>query len=684
MRPFRLYFLATLLLLAAGQSAWATATTKTVTYTLSREKDNNNEYWVLTHSGSTPFDQTTTVDRQPTTGTSATFQLPDGFIFTFNWKGGMVTKVSPSGDFFCTDNPQFNLVWDFTSRYVTKVSVTANDGTVTALDGGGSASTDHVCLEHGPVSYTAAGNAYFAKLVITYTDVPNLNIFTQLGDKIYEIKSKDDLRYLAEFVNNGEDMNTGNRTFRQTQDITFTYTTAWDDPSSEENNYIAIGTAAKDFWGTYDGQGHTISGIRIYRADVSNQGLFGKIYNGTVRGVKLADARITGKLYVGGIVGNMSGSTVEDCAVTDDVCIHAVMDQSNYHGGIVGSSISVSTVQRCLSQATLTIANASGFQYYYYGAIVGSNNKTVNDCIAVDATVPGVTSAGAIIGVDASGSTIQRNYYRACTVAGTSNATGVGVGYYSNNSTLHDVTANQGAQALYRLTLPSGVTLDRTASATLPGTGNATYTTGADIEGTPYAFSGATLSLSYTGGSGAGVAYTVTKTSDGSDVTADVLSGTTLTMPAYDVMVANTLTLTGALSGGFYWATWFSHARYSLPEGATAYTMDAEHHLYRLGDNGRVIPAGVAVVIISDKESITLTYDGGSSTIIDHSGGNILHGGPVSLDGNHKVPVPGSDPEVKGYPYVLSLSGNPATIGFRQYTGTDAIPAGKAYYIKTD
>ena len=111
--------------------------------------------------------------------------------------------------------------------------------------------------------------------------------------------------------------------------------------------------------------------------------------------------------------------------------------------------------------------------------------------------------------------------------------------------------------------------------------------------------------------------------------------------------------------------------------------MDAEHHLYRLGDNGRVIPAGVAVVIISDKESITLTYDGGSSTIIDHSGGNILHGGPVSLDGNHKVPVPGSDPEVKGYPYVLSLSGNPATIGFRQFTG-DAIPAGKAYYIKTD
>ena len=274
--------IALLLLTVAGQNAWAE--TKTVTYTLSRVKVGGYDYFALTHSGSTPFDQTTTVEHQQETNyTEATFHLPDGFIFTFNWKGGTVTRVN-SGDFFCTAKPQFKLEWNFTSRYVTQVRVTANDGTVTALDGGGSASTDQVCLERGPVSYTAAGNAYFAKLVITYTDVPNLNIFTQLGEKVYEIKNKDDLRHLAEFVNNGDDYNTQNRTFRQTQDITFTYTTPWDAPSSKENNYTAIGTAAKDFWGTYDGQGHTISGIRIYRADVSNQGLFGKIFNGAVRG----------------------------------------------------------------------------------------------------------------------------------------------------------------------------------------------------------------------------------------------------------------------------------------------------------------------------------------------------------------------------------------------------------------
>ena len=530
--------IALLLLAVAGQNAWAE--TKTVTYTLSRVKVEDRNYWALTHSGSTPFNgQTTVANQLEDNATQATFQLPDGFVFTFNWKGGTVTHVN-SDDFFCSAKPQFKLEWNFTSRYVTQVRVTANDGTVTALDGGGSASTDKVCLERGPVSYTAAGNAYFAKLVITYTDVPNLNIFTQLGGKIYEIKSKDDLRHLAEFVNNGGDYNTSGLTFRQTQDITFTYTTAWDAPSSKENNYTAIGTTNKDFWGDYDGQGHTISGIRIYKPEDPNQGLFGKIFNGAVRGVRLADARITGNLSVGGIVGNMSSSTVEDCVVTDDVCIHAVQNESNYHGGIVG--FSNGTVQRCLSQATLTIANASDCRHY--GAIVGGNDKTVKDCIAVDATVPGVSNAGAIIGKNKSGSTVQRNYYRACTVAGTANAIGVGVGRDDNNDSPHDITTNQGTQALYSLTLPSDVTLERTASATLPGTGNKTYTTGADIDGMPFAFSGATVTLSYSGDVpfGKAVVYSAT---------AGTIDGNVLTMPSADVTVSATLVddLWGEASG---------------------------------------------------------------------------------------------------------------------------------------
>ena len=79
--------------------------------------------------------------------------------------------------------------------------------------------------------------------------------------------------------------------------------------------------------------------------------------------------------------------------------------------------------------------------------------------------------------------------------------------------------------------------------------------------------------------------------------------------------------------------------------------------------------------------SVTVNTKTATDETITLGGGNFLHGGPVTPDGEHKVPVPGSDPEVKGFPYVLSVDAN-GVIGFRQYTGTDAIPAGKAYYVQ--
>ncbi|MBO6096037.1 MAG: hypothetical protein J6P56_01825, partial [Bacteroidales bacterium] len=240
--------------------------------------------------------------------------------------------------------------------------------------------------------------------------------FNSLDGSSYEIATKTDLRHLALLVN-GKYSNCSGLTFRQTHDITYNHTTNWNNSSSTEDNYTAIGyhkslASEAPFRGTFDGQGHTISGIRIYKdgntsADDS-QGLFGCIgQGGTVRGVNLADARITGKNNVGGIAGRTYYATVEDCSVSADVCIHAVQNNSDYHGGIVGYS--QGTVQRCLSRATLNVAdNASGCGSY--GAIVGMNDKhTVMDCIAYGATVPNVftavssikpsvSSAGAIIG----------------------------------------------------------------------------------------------------------------------------------------------------------------------------------------------------------------------------------------------------------------------------------------------
>ncbi|MBO4800403.1 MAG: leucine-rich repeat protein [Bacteroidaceae bacterium] len=115
--------------------------------------------------------------------------------------------------------------------------------------------------------------------------------------------------------------------FKLGADIVYPYTT------STENNFtpIGMGYPYPNFQGTFDGDGHTISGIRI-NGDYS-QGLFGEIF-GTVKNVILADAIITGSSYVGGIVGSNYG-TLENNLVIGST-ISATGDNS--HGAICGEN----------------------------------------------------------------------------------------------------------------------------------------------------------------------------------------------------------------------------------------------------------------------------------------------------------------------------------------------------------
>lgn len=343
----------------------------------------------------------------------------------------------------------------------------------------------------------------------------------------YLITCHDDLRGLAGYVNAGNDCS--GKTFLQVTDLSFPHSDAWNNSSSTENNYIAIGTDNHPFQGTFDGNNFTVSGIRIYKSGTNDsdcyQGIFGKVNNGTVKRVTLADARITGYNEVGGIAGKAYSCSIEDCTVDANVCIHAVQSSTYYHGGIAGYR-QAGLVQHCISRATLTVSNASGCKDY--GGILGGNaSGTITDCIADGVVIPDVQSRGAIVGYKNSG-TLTRNYYHACTVAGVANATGVGIGSESSTTT-SDV---DGARALYAITLGTNVTIDRTpATDPLPGTNNMTYDNGADIEGVPYAYAGATVTLNYTGEVGTGyyVVYSIT---------AGTLEGNTLTMPAEDVTVS--------------------------------------------------------------------------------------------------------------------------------------------------
>ncbi len=245
----------------------------------------------------------------------------------------------------------------------------------------------------------------------------------------YIIYNNDQLDLLAQRVNWNETYE--NKYFVLGDDIKYSHTTDWDDATSTENNYTAIGCHYSGdiyhlFKGHFDGQGHTVSGIRIYKSgnynnmDTWYQGLFGVgSEEAVIRGITLADTRITANWYVGGIVGS-SNSIVSDCHVSASVALHSSNDYSSCFGGIVGANGNDlkgnGSISNCTSAVTIT---KDGIALDSYGGIAGTNSSgTLSHNLAIKAVVPATyeKSHGAICGGNGLG-TLDGNFNYACNVA---------------------------------------------------------------------------------------------------------------------------------------------------------------------------------------------------------------------------------------------------------------------------
>jgi hypothetical protein len=276
------------------------------------------------------------------------------------------------------------------------------------------------------VKATIAGNSNYNEYTTaatSFTIIKDWGLYNNgnTEDDAYIISSPEQLVLLSERVNAGF---TGRgKFFKVTEDITFTYSTAWDNASSTENNFAAIGGGndRRPFYGTFDGGGKTIKGIRIYQPDSHYEGLFGEISNeAVVKNVILSDARITANSRAGAIVG-VNGGIVSNCAVSSNVAIVGKPSEDQYHGGIVGNNGGTGTVEGCRSMAKLT---CNGESSSFWGGIAGTNSGTLKNNIVYNATVNS-NQSGAIVGEQNDG-TLLSNYYFNCTINGAANASDVG------------------------------------------------------------------------------------------------------------------------------------------------------------------------------------------------------------------------------------------------------------------
>ena len=169
-------------------------------------------------------------------------------------------------------------------------------------------------------------------------------------------------------------------------------------------------TINNPFTGTFDGNGHTISGLIIHGAKSRYIGLFG-CNEGTIRNVGVINANIEvlddyGDTAAGGIVGSTE-DTVDNCFFSGNITLSTLSGRA-YAGGIAGTTgEGTIAISNCYNNGTI-VAIAKGLESSYSdslaGGIVGSVwNGTISGCyntgsISSSANTRYTSCAGGIAG----------------------------------------------------------------------------------------------------------------------------------------------------------------------------------------------------------------------------------------------------------------------------------------------
>ena len=223
--------------------------------------------------------------------------------------------------------------------------------------------------------------------------------YTEVSEGNYTVDNEKGLRNLAKLVNSNGGKTPINITL--TGDITLT------------GEWTPIGNYDNRYTGTFDGNGHTITGLTINQKETSFLGLIGFLSSGgKVQNLTMKNVNLTGYWNVGGVVGYNNNGIVTACTVSGSI------NGSENVGSVVGNNY-LGTVTACYN--TSSTVNGS----YLVGGVVGQNNKgTVTACYNTSGSVHGKGTVGGVLGNNDNG-TVTACYNASGSIYGESLVGGV-------------------------------------------------------------------------------------------------------------------------------------------------------------------------------------------------------------------------------------------------------------------
>jgi len=313
---------------------------------------------------------------------------------------------------------------NITAKSVTITGLSASnkvyDGNSTATVTGtatisGLVSGDNVTVTAGTASFAnaAAGNnktVTFSGYSLGGADAGNYTLSAQpatvtanilpngSADAPFFVSNEAELRK----VGTGTDGWTLSANYRQTANITMT-----------GGNFTPIGNGANKFYGTYDGDGKTITGLTMTSTS-SYAGFFGAIgVGGTVKNVTVTNGTITqngsNTSYTGGIAGDNAG-TIDNCSFSGTVNGGTNNDDV---GGIVG--LNSGTIINSRNNATISGRTR-------VGGIAGQNSGKIDNSYNTGA-ITGSQQVGGIAGGNSTSGAYIKNCYNTGNIISTSTTT---------------------------------------------------------------------------------------------------------------------------------------------------------------------------------------------------------------------------------------------------------------------